>query len=151
MNTIEPSYLGHDKRLKWNLQQKMLRFQITCGGFLMTLIQLDPSDGRWSIILTPSQRDFEDQYNDDKLGDIVLNCQGMLKATLDIESRLDLDENTPTYIDSYTIELPTDGDLTLGLNEVEIGLENAHADQLEQMINWNKLMQQRTRRRKQED
>ncbi|KAA0066735.1 putative serine/threonine-protein kinase nek2 [Cucumis melo var. makuwa] len=45
----------------------------------------------------------------------------MPKATLDTESKLDLDENTPTYIDSYTMELPTDGDLTLGLDEVEIG------------------------------
>ena len=30
----------------------------------------------------------------------ILNCQGMPKATLDIESRLDLDDNTPTYIRS---------------------------------------------------
>ncbi|KAL4025913.1 hypothetical protein IC575_014319 [Cucumis melo] len=58
----------------------------------------DPSDSRWSIVLTPPQRDFEDQYNDDELGDTVLNCQGMPKATIDIESRLDLDENTPTYV-----------------------------------------------------
>ncbi|KAA0063390.1 uncharacterized protein E5676_scaffold828G00180 [Cucumis melo var. makuwa] len=64
---------------------------------------------------------FKDQYNDDELGDTVLNCQRMPKATLDIESRLELDENTPTYIDSYTMKLPTDGDLTLGLDEVEIG------------------------------
>ncbi|KAA0052798.1 transposase [Cucumis melo var. makuwa] len=55
-------------------------------------------DSRWSIVLTPPQRDFEDQYNDDVLGDKVLNCQGMPKATLDIESRLDLDENTLTYV-----------------------------------------------------
>ncbi|TYK13831.1 transposase [Cucumis melo var. makuwa] len=58
----------------------------------------DPSDSQWSIVLTPPQRDFEDQYNDDELGDIVLNFQGMPKAALDIESRLDLDENTPTYV-----------------------------------------------------
>ena len=58
----------------------------------------DPSDSRWSIVLTPPQRDFADQYNDDELGDTVLNCQGMPKATIDIESRLDLDENTPTYV-----------------------------------------------------
>ncbi|KAL0553678.1 hypothetical protein IC582_007579 [Cucumis melo] len=31
------------------------------------------------------------------------------------------------------MELPTDGDLTLGLDEVEIGLHNAHTDQLEQV------------------
>ncbi|KAL0545265.1 hypothetical protein IC582_020415 [Cucumis melo] len=94
----------------------------------------DPSDSWWSIVLTPRQRDFEDQYNDDELGNIVLSCQGMPKATLDIESRLDLDENTPTYIDSYTMELPTDEDLTLGLEEVEIGLDNAHMDELEQVF-----------------
>ncbi|KAA0045183.1 putative serine/threonine-protein kinase nek2 [Cucumis melo var. makuwa] len=94
----------------------------------------DPSDSWWSIVLTPRQRDFEDQYNDDELGNIVLSCQGMPKATLDIESRLDLDKNTPTYIDSYTMELPTDEDLTLGLEEVEIGLDNAHMDELEQVF-----------------
>ncbi|KAL0559482.1 hypothetical protein IC582_004093 [Cucumis melo] len=93
----------------------------------------DPSDSRWSIVLTPPQRDFADQYNDDELGDIVLNCQGMPKATIDIESRLDLDENTPTYIHSHTMELPTNEDLTLGLDEVEIGLDNAHTDHLEQV------------------
>ena len=27
----------------------------------------DPSYSRWSIVLTPPQRDFEDQYNDDEL------------------------------------------------------------------------------------
>ncbi|KAL0543801.1 hypothetical protein IC582_018906 [Cucumis melo] len=92
----------------------------------------DPSDSRWSIVLTPPQRDFADQYNDDELGDTVLNCQGMPKATIDIEYRLDLDENTPTYIHSYIMELPTAEDLTLGLDEVEIGLDNAHTDHLEQ-------------------
>ncbi|TYK27468.1 transposase [Cucumis melo var. makuwa] len=92
-----------------------------------------PSDSRWPIVLTSPQRDFDDQYNDDELGYTVLNCQGMPKATLDIESRLDLNENTPTYIDSYTMELPTDGDLILGLDEVEIGLDNAHTDQLKQV------------------
>ncbi|KAA0062714.1 transposase [Cucumis melo var. makuwa] len=93
----------------------------------------DPSDSRWSIVLTPPQRDFADQYNDDELGDTVLNCQGMPKATIDIEYRLDLDENTPTYIHSYTMELPTAEDLTLGLDEVEIGLDNAHTEHLEQV------------------
>ncbi|KAL0558794.1 hypothetical protein IC582_003376 [Cucumis melo] len=53
----------------------------------------DPSDSRWSVVLTPPQREFTDQYNDDELGDTILNCQGMPKATIDIESRLDLDEN----------------------------------------------------------
>ncbi|KAL4022843.1 hypothetical protein IC575_016589 [Cucumis melo] len=93
----------------------------------------DPSDSRWSIVLTPPQRDFADQYNDDELGDTVLNCQGMPKTTIDIESRLDFDENTPTYIHSYTMELPTGEDLTLRLDEVEIGLDNAHTDHLEQV------------------
>ncbi|KAL4016619.1 hypothetical protein IC575_024271 [Cucumis melo] len=58
----------------------------------------DPSDSRWSIVLTSPQRDFADQYNDDELGDTVLNCQGMPKATINIKSSLDLDENTPTYV-----------------------------------------------------
>ncbi|KAL4032723.1 hypothetical protein IC575_005804 [Cucumis melo] len=58
----------------------------------------DPSDSRWSIVLTPPQRDFADQYNDEELGDTVLNCQRMPKATIDIESILDIDENTPTYV-----------------------------------------------------
>ncbi|KAA0047527.1 transposase [Cucumis melo var. makuwa] len=37
----------------------------------------DPSDARWSIVLTPPQRDCEDQSNDDELGDIMLHCQGV--------------------------------------------------------------------------
>ncbi|KAL0548993.1 hypothetical protein IC582_013472 [Cucumis melo] len=37
----------------------------------------DPSDARWSIVLTPPQRDYEDQSNDDELGDIMLHCQGV--------------------------------------------------------------------------
>ena len=49
----------------------------------------DLSDSRWSIVLTLPQRDFEDQHNDDKFGNTVLNCQGMPKDTLDIESRPD--------------------------------------------------------------
>ncbi|TYJ96837.1 uncharacterized protein E5676_scaffold2750G00350 [Cucumis melo var. makuwa] len=99
----------------------------------------DPSDSRWSIVLTPPQRDFTDQYNDDELGDTVLNCQGMPKATIDIESILDLDENTPTYIHSYTMELPTDEDLTLGLDEVEIALnEESPNDALTQALGTSK-------------
>ncbi|TYK04829.1 transposase [Cucumis melo var. makuwa] len=37
----------------------------------------DPSDARWSIVLTLPQRDCEDQSNDDELGDIMLHCQGV--------------------------------------------------------------------------
>ncbi|KAA0032510.1 transposase [Cucumis melo var. makuwa] len=37
----------------------------------------DLSDARWSVILTPPQRDFEDRYNDDELGDTILQCQGI--------------------------------------------------------------------------
>ena len=59
----------------------------------------DPSDVRLSIVLTPSKRDFEDQYNDDELGDTVLHYQGILKTMLDnIESSLDLAENMSTYV-----------------------------------------------------
>ncbi|KAA0032194.1 transposase [Cucumis melo var. makuwa] len=36
-------------------------------------------------------------------------------------------------IHSYTMELPTDEDLTLGVDEVEIGLDTAHTDHLEQV------------------
>ncbi|KAA0067838.1 hypothetical protein E6C27_scaffold2484G00460 [Cucumis melo var. makuwa] len=32
----------------------------------------DPSDARWSIVLTPPQRDSEDKSNDDELGDIMI-------------------------------------------------------------------------------
>ncbi|TYK06332.1 uncharacterized protein E5676_scaffold594G00450 [Cucumis melo var. makuwa] len=102
----------------------------------------DPSDSRWSIVLTPLQRDFDDQYNDDELGDTVLNCQGMLKATIDIESRLDLDENTPTYIDSYTMELPTDEDLTLGLDEVEIDPPSLYAHIIDKPV-WQEFARSR--------
>ena len=37
----------------------------------------DPSDARWSIVLTPPQRDYEDQPNDDELWDIMLHYQGV--------------------------------------------------------------------------
>ncbi|KAL0533397.1 hypothetical protein IC582_030236 [Cucumis melo] len=48
----------------------------------------DPSDARWSIVLTPPQRDCEDQSNDDELGDIMLVkeylviCQMSMEVTI---------------------------------------------------------------------
>ncbi|KAA0040471.1 uncharacterized protein E5676_scaffold278G00620 [Cucumis melo var. makuwa] len=40
----------------------------------------DPSDVRWSVVLTPPQRDFEDRYNDDELGDTILRSLGDKKV-----------------------------------------------------------------------
>lgn len=34
----------------------------------------DPSDSRWSIVLHPPKREYEDHINEDELGDIALNC-----------------------------------------------------------------------------
>ncbi|KAA0041615.1 putative serine/threonine-protein kinase nek2 [Cucumis melo var. makuwa] len=45
----------------------------------------DPSDVRWSIVLTPPQRDFEDRYNDDELGDTILQCEGIPNDMPDVD------------------------------------------------------------------
>ncbi|KAA0067714.1 hypothetical protein E6C27_scaffold352G00200 [Cucumis melo var. makuwa] len=37
----------------------------------------DPSDVRWSVVLTPPQRDFKDRYNDNEHGDTILRCEGI--------------------------------------------------------------------------
>ncbi|KAA0052814.1 putative serine/threonine-protein kinase nek2 [Cucumis melo var. makuwa] len=57
----------------------------------------DPSDARWSIVLTPPQRDCEDQSNDNELGDIMLHCQGVPSDKPNIDGGNDLDENISTY------------------------------------------------------
>ncbi|TYK04872.1 transposase [Cucumis melo var. makuwa] len=58
----------------------------------------DPSDVRWSIVLTPPQRDFEDRYNDDELGDTILRCEGIPNGMPDVYLNNDLDENVSTYV-----------------------------------------------------
>jgi len=60
----------------------------------------DPSDVRWSIVLTPPQRDFEDRYNDDELGDTILLCEGIPNDMPDVYLNNDLDENVSTYVRS---------------------------------------------------
>ncbi|KAA0045347.1 hypothetical protein E6C27_scaffold316G001260 [Cucumis melo var. makuwa] len=45
----------------------------------------DPSDVRWSVVLTPPQRDFEDRYNDDELGDTILRCEGIPNDMPDVD------------------------------------------------------------------
>ncbi|KAA0054810.1 transposase [Cucumis melo var. makuwa] len=60
----------------------------------------DPSDVRWSVVLTPPQRDFEDRYNDDELGDTILRCEGIPNDMPDVDLDNDLDDNISTYIKS---------------------------------------------------
>ncbi|KAA0059821.1 transposase [Cucumis melo var. makuwa] len=60
----------------------------------------DPSDVRWSVVLTPPQRDFEDRYNDDELGDTILWCEGIPNDMPDVYLNNDLDENVSTYVRS---------------------------------------------------
>ncbi|KAA0066650.1 transposase [Cucumis melo var. makuwa] len=61
----------------------------------------DPSDVRWSVVLTPPQRDFEDRYNDDELGDTILRCEGIPNDMPDVYLNNDLDENVSTYVVRY--------------------------------------------------
>ncbi|TYK07173.1 transposase [Cucumis melo var. makuwa] len=58
---------------------------------------VDPSDVRWSVVLTPPQRDFEDRYNDDELGDTILRCEGIPNDMPDVDFNNDLDDNISTY------------------------------------------------------
>ncbi|TYK13524.1 transposase [Cucumis melo var. makuwa] len=57
----------------------------------------DPSDVRWSVVLTPPQRDFKDRYNDDEHGDTILQCEGIPNDMPDVYLNNDLDENVSTY------------------------------------------------------
>ena len=58
----------------------------------------DPSDVRWSVVLTPPQRDFEDRYNNDELGDTILQCEGIPNGMPDVDLNNDLDDNILTYV-----------------------------------------------------
>ncbi|KAA0040428.1 uncharacterized protein E5676_scaffold429G00160 [Cucumis melo var. makuwa] len=58
------------------------------------------SDVRWSIVLTPPQRDCEGQSNDDELEDIVLHCEGVPSDMPNIDGSNDLDDSISTYVQS---------------------------------------------------
>ncbi|KAL4016896.1 hypothetical protein IC575_024560 [Cucumis melo] len=58
----------------------------------------DPGDVRWSVVLTPPQRNFEDRYNDDELGDTILRCERIPNDMPDVYLNNDLDENVSTYV-----------------------------------------------------
>ncbi|TYK19642.1 uncharacterized protein E5676_scaffold242G00310 [Cucumis melo var. makuwa] len=60
----------------------------------------DPSDVRWSVVLTPPQRDFEDRYNDDELGDTILQCEGIPNDMPNVNLNNDLDDSISTYKES---------------------------------------------------
>ncbi|KAA0039485.1 transposase [Cucumis melo var. makuwa] len=60
----------------------------------------DPSDVRWSVVLTPPRRDFEDRYNDDELGETILQCEGIPNDMSDVDLNNDLDDMISTYIRS---------------------------------------------------
>ena len=60
----------------------------------------DSSDVRWSVVLTPPQRDFEDRYNDDELGDTILRCEGIPNDMSDVDLNNDLDDNISKYVRS---------------------------------------------------
>ncbi|KAA0060192.1 transposase [Cucumis melo var. makuwa] len=66
----------------------------------------DPSDVRWSVVLTPPQRDFEDRYNDDELGDTILRCEGIPNDMPDVYLNNDLDENISTELNATVEETP---------------------------------------------
>src|ERR1051325_10228490 len=58
----------------------------------------DPIDVRWSIVLTPPQREFEDRFNDDELGDTTLHCEGVPNDMPNIDASNYWDENIDTYV-----------------------------------------------------
>ncbi|KAA0059842.1 transposase [Cucumis melo var. makuwa] len=58
----------------------------------------DPSDVRWSVVLTPPQRDFEDRYNDDELGDTILQCEGIPNDMPNVNLNNDLDDSISTHL-----------------------------------------------------
>lgn len=49
-------------------------------------------------MLTPPQRDFEDRYNNDELGDTILQCEGIPNGMPDVDLNNDLDDNILTYV-----------------------------------------------------
>ncbi|KAA0049840.1 hypothetical protein E6C27_scaffold1591G00370 [Cucumis melo var. makuwa] len=70
----------------------------------------DPSDVRWLVVLTPPQRDFEDRYNDDELGDTILQCEGIPNDMPDVNLNNDLDENVSTSLgDKKVVKYNKDG------------------------------------------
>ncbi|KAL4038655.1 hypothetical protein IC575_002278 [Cucumis melo] len=58
----------------------------------------DPSDVRWSVVLTPPQRDFKNRYNDNELGDKILRYEGIFNDMPDVDLNNDLDDNISTYV-----------------------------------------------------
>lgn len=58
----------------------------------------DPSNVRWSIVLTPPLRDFQDQYKDDEIGDTTRHCQTLPNDIPNVLLGDDLDENISTYV-----------------------------------------------------
>ncbi|KAL4018173.1 hypothetical protein IC575_021763 [Cucumis melo] len=98
----------------------------------------DPSDARWSIVLTPPQRDCEDQSNDDELGDIMLHCQGVPSDMPNVDGGNDLDQNMSTYIFSLHME-PTivrdDQDKKVGGAKIDglvVGVVDEHVEKPKQ-------------------
>ncbi|KAA0050657.1 putative serine/threonine-protein kinase nek2 [Cucumis melo var. makuwa] len=70
----------------------------------------DPSEVRWLVVLTPPQRDFEDRYNDDELGDTILRCEGIPNDMPDVYLNNDLDENVSTSLgDKKVVRYNEDG------------------------------------------
>ncbi|KAA0051622.1 putative serine/threonine-protein kinase nek2 [Cucumis melo var. makuwa] len=66
----------------------------------------DPSDARWSIELTPPQRDCEDQPNDDELGDIMLHCQGVPSDMPNIDGVRDDEDKEVGGVEIHGLEKP---------------------------------------------
>ncbi|KAA0040345.1 uncharacterized protein E5676_scaffold142G004230 [Cucumis melo var. makuwa] len=95
----------------------------------------DLSDVGWSVVLTSPQIDFEDRYNDDELGDIILQCEGIPNDMPNVDLNNDLEDNISTY-PSHTMDTYMDDfNKELGVGELnatveEIGTGNETPKQL---------------------
>ncbi|KAA0064039.1 putative serine/threonine-protein kinase nek2 [Cucumis melo var. makuwa] len=69
----------------------------------------DPSDVRWSVVLTPPQRDFKNRYNDNELGDKILRYEGIFNDMPDVDLNNDLDDNISTLGDKKVVRYNEDG------------------------------------------
>ncbi|KAA0038147.1 hypothetical protein E6C27_scaffold36G003750 [Cucumis melo var. makuwa] len=95
----------------------------------------DPSDARWSIVLTPPQRDCEDQSNDDELGDIMLHCQGVPSDMPNIDGGNDLGENMIFSLHMEPMIVRDDQDKEVGGAEIDglvVGVVDEHVEKPKQ-------------------
>ncbi|KAA0054778.1 transposase [Cucumis melo var. makuwa] len=95
----------------------------------------DPSDARWSIVLTPPQRDCEDQSNDHELGDILLHCQGVPSDMPNIDGGNNLDENMIFSLHMEPTIVRDDQDKEVGRVKIDglvVGVVDEHVEKRKQ-------------------